>query len=178
MASPTKYSRELLEQAVLRTTTWMGLMRELGTSDKSGGMIKHVRARLSKYGISTEHFLGLRHNLGAPPKNRKSAETILVAGYTKRAPGHQLLRALLDTGRPYQCAECSLGPEWNGKPLYLPVDHVNGDWSDNRPSNLRFLCPNCHWQTPTFGNRARTSPSKHIRRCARPVTEKTQFESG
>lgn len=53
---------------------------------------------------------------------------------------------------PYQC-ECGLGPEWQGKPLTLQLDHINGDHQDDRLENLRFLCPNCHTQTPTWGHR-------------------------
>ena len=30
------------------------------------------------------------------------------------------------------------------------IDHANGDGSDNRIENLRYLCPNCHSQTPTY----------------------------
>ena len=45
--------------------------------------------------------------------------------------------------------------DWRGKRLVLHVDHVNGINNDNRLPNLRFLCPNCHSQTPTFGNRRR-----------------------
>jgi 5-methylcytosine-specific restriction endonuclease McrA len=37
----------------------------------------------------------------------------------------------------------------------LHLDHINGINNDNRRENLRFLCPNCHSQTPTYGNRAR-----------------------
>jgi hypothetical protein len=42
---------------------------------------------------------------------------------------------------------------WNGKPLPLVLDHVNGVSRDNRPQNLRFLCPNCDSQLPTRGGR-------------------------
>lgn len=55
----------------------------------------------------------------------------------------------------YVCAECGTGPEWNGKELILELDHVNGNPYDDRIENLRFLCPNCHRQTPTYGNRYR-----------------------
>lgn len=40
---------------------------------------------------------------------------------------------------------------WNGKPLRLILDHINGVHGDNRPDNLRFLCPNCNSQQSTQG---------------------------
>jgi Zn finger protein HypA/HybF involved in hydrogenase expression len=30
---------------------------------------------------------------------------------------------------------------------------VDGDWLNNEPENVRFICPNCHSQTPNFGSK-------------------------
>lgn len=51
---------------------------------------------------------------------------------------------------PHKCADCGGEPEWNGKRLTLQVDHINGINTDHRIENLRFLCPNCHSQTPNY----------------------------
>lgn len=53
----------------------------------------------------------------------------------------------------YACAMCGNTGEWLETPLTLEVDHINGISSDNRVENLRYLCPNCHSQTPTFKGR-------------------------
>lgn len=64
-----------------------------------------------------------------------------------------LRRAVIkDNLIPYKCAICGL-TEWNGKTLSLELDHINGINNDNRLENLRFLCPNCHSQTCTYGSR-------------------------
>lgn len=53
---------------------------------------------------------------------------------------------------PYRCAICGIS-KWNEKTLSLELDHINGINNDNRLENLRFLCPNCHSQTCTYGSR-------------------------
>jgi 5-methylcytosine-specific restriction endonuclease McrA len=35
---------------------------------------------------------------------------------------------------------------WNGKPLDIILDHIDGVNSNDNPTNLRFLCPNCNSQ--------------------------------
>ena len=44
---------------------------------------------------------------------------------------------------PYKCAICGQEPFWNGKPLTLTLDHINGKNHDDRLENLRWVCPNC-----------------------------------
>lgn len=43
--------------------------------------------------------------------------------------------------------------EWAGRTIRLQLDHINGNSHDCRPWNLRFVCPNCHSQTPTYAGR-------------------------
>lgn len=56
------------------------------------------------------------------------------------------------------CSNCSWA-ERNPKSGRIPlhVDHIDGNPENHRPENLRFLCPNCHSLTSTFGglNRGR-----------------------
>jgi len=52
----------------------------------------------------------------------------------------------------YKCVKCNLD-SWLGETIVLDLDHINGDNKDNRLTNLRFLCPNCHSQTDTYKGR-------------------------
>lgn len=56
-----------------------------------------------------------------------------------------------------KCSICNLY-EWCGDKIPLDIDHIDGDFRNNFPDNLRFLCPNCHRQTPTWGNKIRFVP--------------------
>jgi hypothetical protein len=37
------------------------------------------------------------------------------------------------------------------KRVPLQVEHIDGNWANNKEENLTLLCPNCHSLTPTFG---------------------------
>lgn len=53
---------------------------------------------------------------------------------------------------PYKC-ECGNAGEWNSKKLVLQLDHKDGDSTNHCLDNLRFICPNCHSQTPNFAGK-------------------------
>ena len=52
----------------------------------------------------------------------------------------------------YKCSMCGIDA-WLDKHITLELDHMNGINDDHRLPNLRFLCPNCHSQTPNFRGR-------------------------
>jgi hypothetical protein len=71
----------------------------------------------------------------------------------RRGSRHAVKARLLREGLiRNQCDECGLS-EWQGKPLSIHIDHINGIRDDHRLENLRMLCPNCHSQTDTYGAR-------------------------
>jgi hypothetical protein len=72
-------------------------------------------------------------------------------------------RKYLAEARGYKCEVCSVS-DWQGKPITLHVDHINGDPSNDHPDNLRLICPNCHSQTEFLGgaNKGRGRGSQGI----------------
>jgi 5-methylcytosine-specific restriction endonuclease McrA len=74
-----------------------------------------------------------------------------VAG-PKRGRYNLKLRLINAGLKENRCEECGIS-EWMGSPLSMALHHVNGDGRDNRLENIRFLCPNCHAQTPNYGGR-------------------------
>lgn len=55
--------------------------------------------------------------------------------------------------RCHICGWCEVNPHTGTIPLHL--DHIDGNWANNRPGNLRFLCPNHHALTSNYGARNR-----------------------
>ena len=145
-------SREALRQAAERSTSLVGVIRTMGLEENNSN-IRRTRRALDAYEIDTSHFVRTAwRTLDSRPSRLTTHSTILCrrpAG-TARVGGERLRRALLGTGVAERCRECGVGGQWRGRPLALEVDHINGDWRDNRPDNLRLLCPNCHATTITY----------------------------
>ena len=160
MGRSTKYTNEMLEHAVRESASIAGVLRVLGVT-WSGGSHAHNSRRIKRLGLDTTHFTGAAHMRGKPALRRLTAEEVLVVRppRSRRTQPYLLRRALVEVGVPYRCAQWGIGGSWQGNPLILHVDHINGDCLDSRVENLRFLCPNCHTQTATWAGRnvSRTS---------------------
>lgn len=140
-----------LHRVVAASTSLADVLRRLDRPDTTGQR-SALRRWLAEEGICTAHLLGQAHQRGKESATpRKTADDVLRKhDGTRRTKTVQLRRALHEIGVPERCGICGTVPEWHGRPMTLEVDHVNGDWSDDRAGNLRLLCPNCHAITRTW----------------------------
>ena len=77
--------------------------------------------------------------------NHRLNEQIKSGNYTKSNAMSYFKR-----NKKYACSVCDIS-EWNGKELRLQIDHIDGNSKNDTIENYRYLCPNCHTQTDTWG---------------------------
>ena len=92
-----------------------------------------------------------RRGVSTPPVPRLPLEQLLVQGGPTKSS--RLKERLLEAGLKVPTCERCNRERWNGGPIPLELDHVDGRRDDNRLTNLRLLYPNCHAQTPTYRGR-------------------------
>ncbi len=144
---------EELRRLIAENDTISAVLRSLGLRH-AGGNARTLKSRLDEMAIDYQHMpQGLAANRGiARGGFRYDDEAIFVQD--SPADRATARRRLIATGRiPYICAVCSQPPIWQGKPLALILDHINGVYNDHRLENLQFVCPNCNSQLPTHAGR-------------------------
>ncbi|MEU9778236.1 HNH endonuclease [Streptomyces sp. NPDC047968] len=158
-ADPVVPDRARLEAAVAASHSTAGVLRLLGLPD-TGASRRLVKHGIAHHGLATDHFTGRAHCRGTRSPYRLAASEVLRAlpAGARRTPTARLRRALDELGVPAVCAACGLGEVWQGRPLVLEIDHVNGDPLDNRVENIRYLCPSCHSQTASHSRGIRARP--------------------
>lgn len=140
-----------LRVAVESAGSYADVMRALGMEVNYTNH-RRVRRKVAEPGLDTSHFT---RRSGSVPSGRakrsRALDALVVLPPGSPRPNRERLHAgLREQGVPYRCTSCGNPGEWLGQPITLHIDHVDGNWLDNRVENLRYLCPNCHALTPTW----------------------------
>ena len=148
MGNKSKYTKKVIEDLVSKHTSIRGILREIGLNS-SGGSHNLISKKIKEYKIDTSHFIK------GNPKGRTlkiSLDKITVVDSTYNR--YHLKKRLLNEGYiKNKCEICGLEGWWNGEPIIMILDHINGIHNDHRIENLRMLCPNCNSQQPTFAGK-------------------------
>ena len=141
-----------LEDLVKNSTSFSQILEYFFYS-KSGASIKLLKNILDKNQIDYSHFnkinVKANHDFSSKPLEYYLSRNVSSdIKYIKQ-------RLIKENTIDYKCSLCNCKPFWLGQELVLHLDHINGDNSDNRLENLRFLCPNCHSQTWSYSGKAK-----------------------
>lgn len=145
MAKIDNFPIEELKQIVEQSNSQRNVLKALGYGG-SGASYKTLQKRCEKYGINLEKF---KNNYAAQTRTRVTINDLCKN--STRATGRIKDFIIRENLLEYKCGCCGNEGTWLDKPLTLQLDHINGINNDHRLENLRFLCPNCHTQTNTWG---------------------------
>lgn len=168
-------TRDRLEEVVKQSTSFLRVLESITGKPRNTAEYKALFIEACDYwGIDYSHLINNKSGRRQRRKIRKSfdygmtAEDV-ISEFLCENPVQRLswptIAKLINKYDilPQQCSECGISAKWNGKPLTLHIDHINGVNTDNRLENLRRLCPNCHSQTDTFcGKNKINKPLTHL----------------
>jgi len=129
------------------------LLRKLGLPPHGGsGNSETVKRKMIDSNIDFSHFDNKHKYISSTSgATRKTLREVLNL-FRENSQYYPRMRIWVIKFKllPYIC-ECSNTGVWQGKPLSLQLDHKDGNRRNNNLTNLRWLCPNCHTQTITYG---------------------------
>ena len=138
---------------VRRSNSYKSILGEFGVV-VSGGSVKILKDRILKLGIDISHFER------KPARVLSNNDVFCINSSVDRGI---LKRIVIRNGLlQNRCSICGLEKEWQGRPIVMIIDHINGVNNDNRIENLRMVCQNCNSQLETFAGKNVRKERKHF----------------
>lgn len=144
------FDEVLVRVAISKSFSYTETCRNLGISHV-GGSYRSLRSFIINNKIDVSHF-SPQSRKGKIPHNKRDIESYLNNEYyitSSKLKNRLIKENILEN----VCVLCGQLPIWNGKPLTLELDHIDGNPINNNLNNLRILCGHCHSQTDTYKSR-------------------------
>jgi predicted RNA-binding Zn-ribbon protein involved in translation (DUF1610 family) len=130
-------------------------MREVilsfGLQPNGSGGYRNIKKKILELGLEIPKY----NYFGEGYRKLRHSDEIVFCENSNFPRQHLKKRIIKENLIEYKCENCGNDGMWFDKKLSLHLDHKNGINNDNKIKNLRFLCPNCHSQTSTYGGKSR-----------------------
>lgn len=176
--------KETLETAIEASNTWSDLLRGIGVYDKHGKLTPYLKQRLDILNVDYSRLNNplnrLTNRKHRTNKYTKAPDSEVFVYNSEYAPATIRKRYFQGKYTEYKCSICGLEPYWNGAPLVLTLDHIDGNTDNNTISNLRWICPNCDRQLPTYAGRNKKRekivlPKKTCKKCGKEIGYRSEY---
>jgi len=145
----TNLTKKEINELISNNNSINQILKSINVNSNGSGAYRTFRNHCDKLGVILPKYKHKNFKIG----NKIPLNEILIENSTYQNVSRLKIRLINENILEYKCVKCGNEGEWMGEAIVLQLDHKNGIRNDNRVENLRFMCPNCHSQTPTFSGK-------------------------
>jgi hypothetical protein len=161
-----------LKEAVRTSMSLAEVMRRMGMGI-SGGSYLILKRRLGEEKIDVDHFDNNQKHRSKQETKPLTELMVVDSSYCRGSLKRRLLREGIKQNK---CELCGFEGDWQGKPIVMILDHINGINNDNRLENLRMVCPMCNSQLDTFcGKASKTIEKNKCEECGAEIAKRARL---
>lgn len=157
------WTESQLRNAVKTSFSYRQVLKKIKLKP-TGGNYDQIKKYIKDSLLNTDHFKGQGWNLGLQGIGKPLIPLSKILVENSDFQSFKLKKRLFKEGlKSKKCEICGWAKITEDGYLPLELDHINGNRRDNRLTNLRVLCPNCHSLSKYHrGRKNKKSPSGGI----------------